>query len=603
MLLPIVLFPLEVIADAATQTDWSGGPGVWPPMQYFGDRFDNETCISFDTSLTLNISQHQVDADFDRAVSVYAEDIDGDGDIDILGAAWYESGITWWENSDGIGINWIEHKVAGSSDGANTVFSEDINGDGDMDILASANYTSSVTWWENIDGIGSTWIEHIVDGAIGGAISARAYDLDDDNDKDILCSASAEDKIFWWENENGLGTSWSEHLVDGSINNVRSVCSGDFDGDGDLDVLGSSRSTSGADHIAWWENIDGTGTVWVKHVVDNSIEDAGPVRSADIDGDGDEDVLSTLADYHGEIIWWENDNGSGTIWIEHIVDDFQNVADVHPEDVDGDGDIDVLATAKGTSEEEISWWENENSIGTIWTKHIVDLDFKGATSVYAADVNGDEKMDVLGAASLADQITWWDLIGYADIGVLESIVLYIGGDPDWDAISWVSSVPPATSVCFQVRASDNYNVMGAWSDTLYSPCSLIGILENYDSYLQYRVILRTTDTTITPTLDEVTFSWNPLGIEGGEEPEQFELLPMCPNPANSTSMLRFNVPKPMSVSLSVFDLTGRLIYEQIQENYSSGCYSITLTDLTPGIYFCRIASSDQEDIQRFVVVE
>lgn len=143
ILLPIVLFPLEVIADSATQTDWSAGPGAWPPMPDFGNRFDNETCISYDTSLTLGISEHEVGVGFDRAVSVYAEDMDGDGDIDILGAAWYESGVTWWENNDGTGINWIEHKVDGSSTGANTVFAEDIDGDGDMDILASANYTST----------------------------------------------------------------------------------------------------------------------------------------------------------------------------------------------------------------------------------------------------------------------------------------------------------------------------------------------------------------------------------------------------------------------------------------------------------------------------
>ena len=50
-----------------------------------------------------------------------------------------------------------------------------------------------------------------------------------------------------------------EHTVDGGFENVNSIHATYIDGDGDCDVLGSS----GVDHeIAWWENIDGSGTSW-----------------------------------------------------------------------------------------------------------------------------------------------------------------------------------------------------------------------------------------------------------------------------------------------------------------------------------------------------
>jgi hypothetical protein len=598
ILLSIVLFPLEVIANSATQTDWSGGPGEWGPVSLFGTRFYIETSIFFDGSITLGISEHIVDGYFDGACAIYAEDVNGDGDMDVLGAATWDDEISWWENDDGTGTTWTEHIIDGYFDGAQSVFAEDVDGDGDMDVLGAASLADDVTWWENDDGTGTTWTEHLVDGDFEGAYSVYAEDVDDDGDMDVLGAAVADDDITWWENDDGTGTTWTEHLVDGDFEGACSVFAEDVDGDGDMDILASAFHD---DEITWWENNDGSGIIWTEHLVDGDFDEAISVYAKDMDGDGDMDVLGAALDGN-EITWWENDDGTGTTWTKHLVDgDFEGAYSVCAEDVDDDGDIDILGAA--FYDNAITWWENDDGTGTTWTEHLVDGGFEGAFSVYAEDVDGDGDMDVLGAALHNRDITWWDLIGYANMGTLESSVLDIGGDPTWDLISWVSAEPSGTSVAFQVRASDNSSNMGTWSDTLYSACSLIGILENNDSFLQYKAILTTVDSTITPTLDEVTFSWDILGIESGEEPEQFRLLPMCPNPANSTSMLRFTVPEPMSVSLSIFDLTGRLIYEQIPENYSTGNHSITLTDLTPGIYFCRIVFGDQEDMQRFVVVE
>jgi len=83
-------------------------------------------------------SEHLVEGDFDDVRSVYSADIDGDGDLDILGAAYLEDDITWWENTDGSGTSWTDHLVEGDFDGAYSVYSADIDGDGDMDVLGAA---------------------------------------------------------------------------------------------------------------------------------------------------------------------------------------------------------------------------------------------------------------------------------------------------------------------------------------------------------------------------------------------------------------------------------------------------------------------------------
>jgi hypothetical protein len=55
---------------------------------------------------------------FDGAISVYAADVDGDGDLDVLGAGYYANAIRWWENTAGDGSAWTEHTENGTDDGA-----------------------------------------------------------------------------------------------------------------------------------------------------------------------------------------------------------------------------------------------------------------------------------------------------------------------------------------------------------------------------------------------------------------------------------------------------------------------------------------------------
>ena len=126
-----------------------------------------------------------------------------------------------------------------------------------------------------------------------------------------------------------------------------------------------------------------------------------------MDGDGDLDVLgASFRD--NEIAWWENTDGSGTSWVKRTIDStFTRAASVHATDIDGDGDIDVLGAAFAA--DEVSWWENTDGAGTAWTKHLIDGSFNGARSVYSADVNGDNQLDVLGAARSDSDIVWWDL--------------------------------------------------------------------------------------------------------------------------------------------------------------------------------------------------
>jgi len=430
--------------ETEEQTDWSGGDGVPGPVTDWEDTFDTATDINWSGipgEFTLSIEalaqpvEHTVDGDFVNATSVYAADVDGDDDLDILGAAWHDNDITWWENLDGLGTSWTEHTVDGDFGNAKCVYAADVDGDNDVDVLGAAVYADDITWWENLDGLGTSWDEHTVDGNFDGPWSVYAADVDGDDDMDVLGAAYYAGDITWWENLDGSGTTWTQHTVDYDFNGACSVYAADVDGDDDLDVLGAAHYHR---DITWWENLDGSGTSWTEHTVDGNYDRAVSVYATDMDGDEDMDILgAACAD--NEITWWENLDGSGTSWTEHIVDgDFNYAWSVYAADVDGDDDIDVLGAALGA--DDITWWENLDGSGTSWTEHTVDGDFDGACSVYAADVDGDNDMDVLGAAAYADDITWW-VTEFADTGDLTSSILDTGGSVGWGVVEWTDDVP------------------------------------------------------------------------------------------------------------------------------------------------------------------
>ena len=115
-----------------------------------------------------------------------------------------------------------------------------------------------------------------------------------------------------------------------------------MDGDGSLDVLSAAL---GDDRVAWHRNVSGAGTAWTFVPVSTTVLGPAQVAGADIDGDGDRDVVSAAYD-GAAIAWHENTAGDGTAWTAHpVAAGVAGASGVSVADVDGDGDGDVLAAA------------------------------------------------------------------------------------------------------------------------------------------------------------------------------------------------------------------------------------------------------------------
>ena len=106
--------------------------------------------------------------------------------------------IRWWEN-DG-SENFTERRtIASSSDCTLSVYATDMDGDGDMDILGAAQRINAIIWWENKDGKAGGWVKHVMNKSSDDAFSAYAVDMDSDGDSDILGVGLDVTEIAWFE--------------------------------------------------------------------------------------------------------------------------------------------------------------------------------------------------------------------------------------------------------------------------------------------------------------------------------------------------------------------------------------------------------------------
>lgn len=347
-----------------------------------------------------------VDGAFQDARAVHAADVDQDGDTDILGAAVNGAEIAWWDNVDGSGTNWAKRSIDPAFASASSVYGVDLDQDGDMDVLGAApGVTDLVSWWENTDGDGTNWVEHGIDGNFNGRWAIPA-DIDGDGDPDVVGAApgSFPVDVTWWENLGGA-TNWAEHLIDDNFDDANQVHTADMDRDGDVDVLGAAENSNA---ISWWENVDGDGLAWIEHPVETNFIEAASVFAVDVDGDGDLDILGAADSPGNEVSWWENSDGTATNWSKHVVDpSLSGAQQVLGVDFDLDGDTDILGAASLAND--IVWWENVNGDGSVWSKTLIDGSLSSARAVFAADIDGDGDLDAMGAGAFSGgRITWYD---------------------------------------------------------------------------------------------------------------------------------------------------------------------------------------------------
>ena len=177
-------------------------------------------------------------------------DINNDGQPDIAcgakggegfpGGEWF----AWWEQPLNANGPWKKHLLSDTEVGASNILPADVNRDGHMDLVAARGHGKGILLF-----MGPDMRKVEVDTEILGPHSLFIEDLDQDGDLDLGTCGRHEESIAAWYENDGRGY-FTRHVIEtnqGSYD-TRAV---DMDNDGDLDMLIAGHWSA---NIVWFEN-------------------------------------------------------------------------------------------------------------------------------------------------------------------------------------------------------------------------------------------------------------------------------------------------------------------------------------------------------------
>lgn len=260
-----------------------------------------------------------------------AADFNGDGKIDIF------CGDSWYEAPD-----WKRHQVRTvPASGPNPHYYEDfadspldVNGDGHIDIVTCNYFGQSVAWVENPGGDATKpWIEHPIDKP-GSSETGELVDINGDGRLDFL--PNTVNKVVWYElTQQKPEVVWTKHEL-GTEGAGHGVGVGDINGDGKLDIITPK---------GWYEQPKQPGTDrWPFHA-EFELGAAGIfILGRDFDGDRRCDVVWGMGHDFG-LRWLKQstaDDGKRS-WMKLDIDiSFSQVHTLLFADLDGDGNPELV---------------------------------------------------------------------------------------------------------------------------------------------------------------------------------------------------------------------------------------------------------------------
>ena len=286
-------------------------------------------------------------------------DVDGDGDLDFIGAR-YSPGLVFWleRPKNPLQDKWSYHVIDahenGGVNGIHGLILGDVDRDGKPDLIANSAqpgpFANSIAWLRVPPNPRAPWQRYVF--ASGDAPGLSHYmgfgDVNGDGRPDIAAAAKIDpggNWYAWWEQPADPRARWQKHVIATNQYGATNIHIADLNGDGKPDFFASRGHGHG---IVWFEAPD-----WKAHEVNAELAGPHSLALGDIDGDGDIDAVTCAKD-SGIVAWFEND-GKGNFTTHYIHED-QSAYDIRLVDMDGDGDLDILIA--GQASENVVWIEN-----------------------------------------------------------------------------------------------------------------------------------------------------------------------------------------------------------------------------------------------------
>ena len=320
-----------------------------------------------------------------------AADFDGDGLLDIVSASSNDNAVSWFRNegidpNSGLPSFSIKKQITWSSLGSRIVTVADIDSDGDMDVIGASYYDKSLRWFEN-DGTGQ-FTPHLISSGVFEGQGVAVADVNNDGQPDVISASSGDNTIAVFKNIDRGVFCEIKDVVDDNAIGARTVIAVDLNGDGWVDLASASKDD---DTVAWYPN-DGAGNFPRKLIVSagNHSKGAYSLVAADIDQDGHQDLI-VASNGNDRVTLWRN-NGKGEFTPTVVFDDADFVLSVTAIDFDKDGDLDIASAS--FFDGHINWYENVDGKGNVWKNHTIYIGTQGHY-VSTADLDNDGDADLI----------------------------------------------------------------------------------------------------------------------------------------------------------------------------------------------------------------
>ena len=292
-------------------------------------------------------------------------------------------------------------------------FPYDFNSDGWMDVLVIGFPGKETSWFENPKGVEKHWARHVIFDQTDNE-SPTFTDLTGDGRPELVCITKGA-YGFATPDWSDPSKPWTWHrlsAIKGYGNFTHGMGVGDVNGDGRTDLI---------EKEGWFEQPASLGAdpEWTHHAFPFAGPGGAQMYAYDVNGDGLNDVITSLAAHAFGLAWYEQvKNGAERTFKQHLIIGskpadsryrvkFSEIHAIDLVDMDGDGLKDIVTGKRFWShgrigdpdrnDEAVSYWFRlvRGPDGVDWVPHRIDNKSGVGTQVVAGDLNGDKLPDVV----------------------------------------------------------------------------------------------------------------------------------------------------------------------------------------------------------------